>query len=509
MEASPQQPWQPLRLSALAARALASRLLRALSLLLGGGVLASLGTCSIAPPQLDQVRLQGVLKVAIVNSPTTYYESAAGPTGFDYELAQRLAESLGVTLELIVVGSSAEALDAVRTRRAHLAATGIAISPQREAEFRFTPPLTTVRSELVYRRGSPRPRSLDDLDGTLKIPRESVYAERLAALAPNHPKLYWEEVDDLDIEALLYAVAEGQLDYTIASSHLVASHQRYYPRLQVAFTLDDAQPLAWAFPGHRDRGLYDRTMQFLEAFPAAELAVIRDRHFAQTVPIDYASSVALAKHVETRLPRYRRYFEEAAAEHGLDWRLLAAIGYQESHWDPTAVSPTGVRGLMMLTMATANFLQVEDREDPRQSIFGGARYVRRLIDQLAEVPEPDRIWLALVAYNLGYGHLLDARRLTAGRGGDPDRWVDLRDALPLLTQRQWHSQTRYGYARGYEALRYVANVRTYYDMLVWMTEGRGDALDTETERTETAITPDPPPPTPAPLNPLTLHPPLL
>jgi membrane-bound lytic murein transglycosylase F len=484
------------------------RALRAgLPLLLAAGVLATLGTCSRPGPQLEQVMTLGALRVAIVNSPTTYYESPAGPTGFDYELVQRLADELGVGLQLIVVGTSAEALDALRADRAHLAATGIAVSPQREIEFRFTPPLATVRSELVYRMGQKRPTNLETLDGTLKVTRDSVYAERLAAVAADYPELYWEEVDDVNTEALLYAVAEGQLDYTIASSSLVASHQRYYPQLRVAFTLTEEQPLAWAFPGHRDRSLYDRTVQFLETLPAAELAIIRDRHFAHAAPIDYVSSVALAQHVETRLPRYRRHFEEAASLYGLDWRLLAAMGYQESHWNPAAVSPTGVRGIMMLTLATARFLDVADREDPQQSIFGGARYFRRLLDQLAEVPEPDRSWLALVGYNLGYGHLIDARQLTADRGGDPNRWVDVRDALPLLTQRQWHSQTRYGYARGYEALKYVGNIRTYYDMLVWMTEGRSAerGLDAAPAETDTA----PPAPTPEPLNPLTLNPPLL
>jgi membrane-bound lytic murein transglycosylase F len=500
-------PTLRLRPPALSAARLWQALRRLVPLLFAGTLLATIGTCSTPGPQLEQVLAQGTLRVAIVNSPTTYYESPAGPTGFDYELVQRLAQDLGVTLELIVVSSSAEALDALRADRAHLAATGIAVSRQREIEFRFTPPLATVRSELVYRMGSPRPASLDALEGTLKVARDSVYAERLAAISADHPELYWEEVDEVNTEALLYAVAEGQLDYTIASSHLVASHQRYYPQLRVAFTLTEEQPLAWAFPGHRDRSLYDRTVQFLETFPASELAIIRDRHFAHAAPIDYVSSVALANHVESRLPRYRQYFEEAAAQYDLDWRLLAAMGYQESHWDPAAVSPTGVRGIMMLTMATARFLDVADREDPRQSIFGGARYFRRLLDQLAEVPEPDRSWLALVGYNLGYGHLIDARKLTAERGGDPNRWVDVREALPLLTQRQYHSQTRYGYARGYEALKYVGNIRTYYDMLVWMTEGR--SAEPTPEPAPAAPEPRPTEPTPEPLNPLTLDPPLL
>jgi membrane-bound lytic murein transglycosylase F len=152
-----------------------------------------------------------------------------------------------------------------------------------------------------------------------------------------------------------------------------------------------------------------------------------------------------------------------------DWRLLAAIGYQESKWDPTAVSPTGVKGLMMLTAETAQRLGVKDREDPRQSIFGGARYLQKMRETIPErVPEPDRTWLALAAYNLGYGHLEDGRILTQMHGKDPDSWQDVREHLPLLGQERWYMQVKRGYARGWEAVKFVDNVRGYLDILEWV-----------------------------------------
>ena len=148
------------------------------------------------------------------------------------------------------------------------------------------------------------------------------------------------------------------------------------------------------------------------------------------------------------------------------------MGYQESQWDPDAVSPTGVRGLMMLTEDTANFLDVNDRDDPTQSIFGGALYYSQLFAQLPEsIKDPDRGWMALAAYNIGLGHLLDARMLTQEVGGNPNHWLEVRNSLPLLTQARWYSRTRHGYARGYETVNYVGNVRNYYDMLTWITNG--------------------------------------
>ncbi|MGH8370626.1 MAG: transglycosylase SLT domain-containing protein [Gammaproteobacteria bacterium] len=183
-------------------------------------------------------------------------------------------------------------------------------------------------------------------------------------------------------------------------------------------------------------------------------------------------AVTLASLAQTRLTRYRKAFETAATKYNLDWRLLAAMGYQESQWDENAVSPTGVKGLMMLTLDTADFLNVRDREDPVQSIFGGARYFSQILDQLPDdIKEPDRSWMGLAAYNLGIGHLFDARNLTRELGGNPNRWLDVRNSLPLLTQERWYMRTKHGYARGYETVAYVGNVRTYFDMLSWITNG--------------------------------------
>ena len=183
--------------------------------------------------------------------------------------------------------------------------------------------------------------------------------------------------------------------------------------------------------------------------------------------------MTLATHVDTRLARYRDIFQKAGDKTGLDWRLLAAIGYQESHWDSDATSPTGVRGIMQLTVDTANFLRLTDREDPVQSIFGGSRYFKQIADQLpTDIPEPDRTWMALAAYNMGVGHLLDARILTEARGGNPNRWLDVRDALPLLSQPRWYARTKHGYARCHQAVIYVGNIRSYYDMLVWITRDK-------------------------------------
>ena len=205
------------------------------------------------------------------------------------------------------------------------------------------------------------------------------------------------------------------------------------------------------------------------------------RTTASTDRFDYIQARVFIEHIETRLPQYRHWFREAAAEIGVDWRLLAAVGYQESHWDPAATSPTGVRGLMMLTEETARSLNVADRLDPRASIFGGARYFVWIRNQIpARILEPDRTWFTLAAYNVGMGHLEDARILTQMHGKNPDSWNDVREHLPLLTQAKWYSRVKRGYARGWEPVRYVENIRGYMDILDWVatdTRAAGAARD--------------------------------
>lgn len=430
-----------------------------------------LSTCSPKVPLIKRVHSLGVLRVATFNSPTTYYVGPAGPTGFEYDLTRAFAQELGLELEILVAESPAEVIELVQSGRAHMGA-GLPVTPAAQQQVYFTQPLRSAALQLVYRSGSPKPKSLDDLGAPLVVSTDSAAAQTLRDQARTNPKVVWQETDDYGPEELLYRVANAQAEYTICSSELVDINQRYYPQLRVAFTLTDFQNVAWAFaPG--DDSLSSKADAFLKALDPGLLAQVRDRYFGHIAQVGSFGALALATHTQTRLPRYRKAFEEAATRYGLDWRLLASIGYQESMWDPAAISPTGVRGLMQITSDTAEFLNIGDRLDPKQSIYGAARYLQQIRAKLPpEIPEPDRTWMALAAYNVGYGHLLDARDITQLQGGDPNRWVEVRNNLPLLTQTKWLRKTKYGYARGHEAVTYVGNIRTYYDMLSWITGGK-------------------------------------
>lgn len=272
-------------------------------------------------------------------------------------------------------------------------------------------------------------------------------------------------------------VSENIIEYTVADSNTLADKQRYLINLRSAFNIGEPQHLAWALPKTGDTSLLVEVQKFFTKIKEnGELDRLIERYYSHVEKFDYVGTKIYRRHIETRLPRYRTFFEDAADMYDLDWRLVAAIGYQESHWDPKAVSPTGVRGIMMLTLKTAKDLNVNNRSDPEQSIFGGAQYYRQSKDRIDKnIPEPDRTWLAMAAYNVGYGHVQDARELTRKLDKDPNRWADVKEVLPLLAKRKWYKKTRYGYARGWEPVHYVENIRSYYDILKWVTESNIEA----------------------------------
>ena len=434
---------------------------------------ALLGTCSSPPPLLDQVIETGKLRVVTRNSPVAYIEGPDGPTGPEYDLVQAFADELGVELVIESVDSVSEIVPHLMAGRSHMAAAGLSITESRREYLHFGHPYETVNMHLIYKLGTGKPRQISDAIGrSIEVMAGSSHADMLAAIRDSgYPELEWTENADAEVTDLLADVAFGELDLTVADSTEFEVQRHFHPDLRVAIDLRLEDPLAWAFPKGKGDSLLARADEFLiGADRAGLLARVHDRYYGHTKKFDYVGTRNFIRHYESRLPRYREMFEEAGRQWGVDWRLLAAIGYQESHWRAGAVSPTGVRGIMMLTEATAAYLGIDDRVDPRNSIFGGAQYYARQTERVADsVDEPDRTWMALAAYNVGFNHVKDARQIVEWQGGDPDTWVDISKALPLLAQRKWYTQVPYGYARGWEPVLYVNNIRSYYNILKWLT----------------------------------------
>ncbi|MEE9357338.1 MAG: membrane-bound lytic murein transglycosylase MltF [Sedimenticolaceae bacterium] len=430
----------------------------------------ALTTCSIPKPLVEKIKDEGLLLVITRNSPTTYYKDKEGQKGLEYELVEMFAEELGVEVKYIIPDSFDEILPMIIQGEAHFAAAGLAITEKRELLVKFTPTYQQITQQLIYRAGTKRPKKITDTFGkTLEILAGSSHSEELLKLKKQYPELEWVEQKELESQELLYLVKEQVIDYTIADSNELALSRRYYPELKSAFDLSKPNSLAWAFPHAEDTSLYDAAKGFINKIKEnGKLDQIIERYYGYVERLGFVDTRTFERHMLQRLPTLIPFFKKAADETGLEWELLAAIGYQESHWNAEAVSPTGVKGIMMLTKATAKQLKVEDRTDPEQSIMGGARYVRVVEKKIPKrIQNPDRLWLSLAGYNVGFGHLEDARILTQRSGGDQDKWADIKQHLPLLTQKKHYKTVKHGHARGREPVTYVDNIRSYYDLLTW------------------------------------------
>jgi peptidoglycan lytic transglycosylase F len=421
---------------------------------------------------LEQIKSNGQLVVVTRNSPTTYYESADGPTGLEYEMVKMFANELGVELTLVIPDSLSDLLNKISSNAIHIAAAGLTITKDREKIFRFGPAYQEITEQLIYNIANKRPKNLSSLDGTLEVVANSSHEERLKYSKTLSEDLSWKSNHELESEELLQMVSDNMIEYTIADSNELALNQRFLINLRVAFDISEPQYLAWALPKTDDNSLFLEVQKFFKKIKEnGELTRMIERNYGHVEDFDYVGTKIFRRHIEKRLPTYLEFFEEAAKEHDVDWRLIAAMGYQESHWNPDAVSPTGVRGIMMLTLKTAKDMNIKNRLDPESSISGGTKYFKKTHDRMDEnIAEPDRTWMAMAAYNVGYGHLQDARKITGKLKKNPNLWIDVKQALPLLAKSKWYKQTRYGYARGWEPVRYVENIRSYYDILKWVDE---------------------------------------
>ncbi|MDX1803342.1 MAG: membrane-bound lytic murein transglycosylase MltF [Alcanivorax sp.] len=427
------------------------------------------------PTAMERVTARGELVVITRPSSTTYYQDQHGKTGMEYELAKRFADSLGVKLRVLKSDDLSYIRYAVRKGTADMAAAALVATPERNKSLRFTTPYQKVKTLIVRRKGTPAVDNLNDLAGKkVAVTAGSSHAELLLKAQLKNSDIDYQEVEDATPEQLLKLVENGQLDYTLINSNTFALQRVLYPDLSARTVVADQQPLAWAFNPKDDQSLYMAAQRFLtQAKADGTIAKLEDRFYGHVKHFSVYAARSFMHHLDDRLPRYETMFKNAEGNSGFDWRLLAAVAYQESMWDPRAISPTGVKGLMMLTNDTAREMGISDRTDPRQSITAGASYLRGIHDRIpARIPEPSRTWMTLAAYNVGMGHLEDARVLTEQQGGDPDNWEDVKQRLPLLAKSAYAKQLRYGPARGGQAVVYVRHIRRYYDLLVWAGNSR-------------------------------------
>ena len=421
---------------------------------------------------LEKIQKKKQLDVVILNSPTTYYIGNDEKVGFEYDLISAFAKSIGVDLNLTVVYTVNDVLQKSREGLGDITVAGLTVTDERKDEFKFGPIYFSVQEELICSsrliREGKFPKKLKDLaKHSIVVGKETSYELTLNKIKKQIDGFDFNTTIEYSNEQLLDMTQQRKIDCTVADSNIFMISQRYYPQLSRALVLSQNRYLAWVIR-KGDESLNEALYKWLNLFEhSGKMQELKGRYFTFLSLFDYYDTSMFYKRLEQRLPRYKKYFVEAGKKYDIPWVILAAVSYQESHWNPKATSYTGVRGMMMLTNNTARLIGVKNRLDPKESIFGGAKYLKVLDNKLPkEIKGVNRWAFILASYNTGYGHVLDAQTLAKKLNKNPYSWTEIKKILPLLEQKKYFRHLRYGYARGSEPVRYVDAIQNYYDILV-------------------------------------------
>lgn len=420
---------------------------------------------------LDKIKEKKRLDVVILNSPTTYYAGAEKALGFEYELINAFSKYIGVDLNLSVVFTVSEALQQSKEGVGDITVAGLTITNDRKREFKFGPQYHTVQEQLIcssemYKEKT-FPRDLEDLAGlNIVVGKDTSYETTLNEIKEGLEGFDFKTTTEYSTEQLLDLTYKRKIDCTVADSSVFMINQRYFPKLVRALILSERKSLGWIIRDGDD-SLNDALYKWLNTYErSGKMAELRDYYFSFLSIFDYYDTSIFYNRLEKRLPKYKKHFQNAGEKYNISWMILAAQSYQESHWNPQATSHTGVRGMMMLTKNTAKLLGIKNRIDVKQSIFGGARYLRGIEKRLSpEIKGKNRWAFALASYNVGLGHIYDAQTLARKLNKNPYSWIDIKEVLPLLTQKKYYRKLKYGYARGNEPVKYVDAIQNYFDII--------------------------------------------
>jgi membrane-bound lytic murein transglycosylase F len=348
------------------------------------------------------------------------------------------------------------------------AEAGAAPSDTPVPDVAWTTHVASSEPVLIYNSDGYKPSSWSALKGvTVAFVPDEGFAYEIHTVRIANPDIKWDALALPSVASLISQVSDGTIGYAIVGSIAASLARNIYLDFDVAFPAGGKRDIAWAVPPR-----FVDLRKDLDAFIArlrrdGTLARLTDRYMPDPRQIQRIDAGMLQEKIRTVLPQYRSLFHDAQEKSGIEWRLLAAIAYQESQWDPTATSATGVRGIMQITEDTARHLGLSNLMDPAQNVVAAARYVRDLKARLpARIQEPDRTWLALAAFNIGLGHLEDARILAQQQKLNPDLWSDVKKVLPLLALPEYYQSAKLGYARGGMPVAFVDRVRGYYDVLL-------------------------------------------
>lgn len=431
-------------------------------------VLININGCSKESSKLKQIKSNGALRIALVADPPHYFPNKVKERGYDFELVSHYATSIDVELEIIKTNTSNEIIFLLNQGKVDIGILGS--SPEfTQKNIKNVVTYNNTKWYVIGSRANRQlPKSIDSIEpNTMIVANESNASFILNSIKEDYPSLLWDELKNTNVRGILERINENHSKISIISGDIYAYYQYLFPETKKIFVLPIKYPSRWLVKNNNNLSfLYSINSFFNKYKQNGKLEKIGKTYYEHLNAFDYVDIRYYLKRINKKLPKYKKYFIEAAKNSALDARIIAAVSYQESHWNRKARSPTGVRGMMMLTLDTAKRVGVKNRLNAKQSILGGAKYLKILYESLSNtIKEPDRLWFTLAAYNIGLGHVEDARTITKSQGDNPNSWIDVEKHIPKLSQKKWYKKTKYGFARGHEPIEFVKRVRRYYDIL--------------------------------------------
>jgi membrane-bound lytic murein transglycosylase F len=381
-----------------------------------------------------------------------------------------IAKDLKLRLELVVPPSHEQLIPWLLEGRGDLIAASLTKTPDREQQVAFSKPYLFTDELLVRKAGGSMASIKEPKDLCTKsvhVRASSAYKKTLEQLAS---KLGCQikivpESEEVETEETLEKVWEGVIPLTVADSFILDVERAYRSALEPVFAIngDAKNEIAFAVRP-ANKALRDYLDGFVKkTYRGVEYNVAKKKYFES--PRDMVQALEKQDAKSGQLSKYDPIIRNYSKQYGFDWRLMAAQAYAESHFDPEAKSWVGAIGLFQVMPATGQSLGFSNLHDPDQGTHAGIKYV----DQLMRQFEPDldykqRVRFALAAYNVGMGHVIDARRLAADRGLDPNHWFkNVEAAMLLLGKPQYAKSARHGFCRGTEPVEYVSRIQTSYD----------------------------------------------
>ena len=406
------------------------------------------------------------IKIVTRFGPSDYYEIKSEENGYTYDVMKGFADFIGVKLTVITMDSLEDAINALNNREVDILAN-MGVTNNVKTSYAYN----KVNQYIVYNsKYTPKPDEINDLNGNdIEIIDSIIIKNNLDSfLKPINVNLVISK--EKNIGEIINLIKDNKIKYTVVNNNELAIFNKYFPEIKIGFKIGENIPSTWAIPENTNHQLEEKLSEyFTQILKTNKLKKFYTKHFTEKIQYTFVGTRSFLADFLNVFPLYEFYFKKYAKLYNHDWRLLASIGYQESKWDKDAVSYTGVRGLMMLTKNTSKEMNVEDREDPIQSIEGGAKYLKKMLKSLPDnINNNDKIWYAIASYNIGFRHIEDAMKMADNEGVNSGNWYLLEPYILRLSQSKYYKNTKYGYARGWETLKYVQNIRQYYDILVFL-----------------------------------------